>query len=196
MQLHHELRRAALDGVGAGLVVAFTGGDVLPDVFRREGLEADLRNRCDALELRIVLQHHRGQHLVQPPRKRAEHFGRLPAARRLAENVAVDRDRGIRGEHRRPRQAALLQTPPAGLRLGARDALYIGARGFARQHRFIEFGISLGIVAEQQQLEAHADLRQQFAAPRAARSKIDAAVELGNHGSAKFKANPCGRDVP
>src|SRR4029079_3340480 len=48
-----ELRGAPLDGVRAGLVVAFAGGDILPDVFRREDLELDLRDRNGALELRF-----------------------------------------------------------------------------------------------------------------------------------------------
>src|SRR5689334_10826695 len=41
-QLDDEARGAALDGVRAGLVVAFAGGDVLLDVLRAQLLEAHL----------------------------------------------------------------------------------------------------------------------------------------------------------
>src|SRR6185369_15320222 len=40
-QLDHELRGAPLDRVGAGLVVALAGGDVLADLVRRQRLELD-----------------------------------------------------------------------------------------------------------------------------------------------------------
>src|SRR6267142_5151072 len=45
VQRHHELRGAALDRVGAGLVVAFPCGHVLADLARRQRLEIDFRYR-------------------------------------------------------------------------------------------------------------------------------------------------------
>src|SRR5438105_15659044 len=62
-QLHDEARRAALDGVGAGLVVAFAGGDILRDLVARELLELHLRARQQRLALVVAYQRDRGQHL-------------------------------------------------------------------------------------------------------------------------------------
>src|SRR5919106_4477925 len=44
-QFHHETRRAALDGVRTGLVVALAARDVLRDVFGRERCELHLGDR-------------------------------------------------------------------------------------------------------------------------------------------------------
>src|SRR5258706_16230643 len=63
-QLGDELRRAPLDGVGAGLVVALAGRDIAADLLGREGLEGDLRPRDHGLELRLVLHDDRGPHLL------------------------------------------------------------------------------------------------------------------------------------
>src|SRR5205809_5727573 len=63
-QLCDESRRAALDGVGAGLVVAFAGRDILRDLFARELLELHLRARQRRFELVVAHQRDRGQHLV------------------------------------------------------------------------------------------------------------------------------------
>src|SRR5262245_18452495 len=41
-QLADELRGATLDRIGAGLVVALAGGDVVADLLARERLEADV----------------------------------------------------------------------------------------------------------------------------------------------------------
>src|SRR5688572_4583881 len=63
-QLDHEARGAPLDPVGAGLVVALAGRHVLRDLVARQRLEQDLGGRQRELELVVVLDRHRGQHLV------------------------------------------------------------------------------------------------------------------------------------
>src|SRR4051812_41340677 len=69
-KLDDEARGAPLDGVGAGLVVAFAGIDVLLDLLRRELLEANLRARERALDPVVVLERDRGEHLVAAARER------------------------------------------------------------------------------------------------------------------------------
>src|SRR6185503_9756590 len=67
VQRNHELCGTALDRVGAGLVVAFAGGDVLTDLLGRQRLEIDLRYRQHALELCFVLDRNGREHLVACP---------------------------------------------------------------------------------------------------------------------------------
>src|SRR5579871_6691849 len=63
-QLDDEARRATLDGIGTGLVVALAGSDVVADLVVGERLERDLRHRQRALEVFLVLERDRGKHLV------------------------------------------------------------------------------------------------------------------------------------
>src|SRR6185503_1754421 len=122
-QLHDEACRASLDGIGAGLVVGLAGGDVLRDLFGRELLELHFRARYRRVYPVVAHQRYSGEDLVAPPGKRRQHGGGFLAVGGLAEDAAVESHRGVCGEHRRERQIAQAQQPPAGLRLGARYAL-------------------------------------------------------------------------
>src|SRR3954469_15657581 len=68
-QLDDEARGASLDGIGAGLVVALAGGDVLLDFPRGELLEAHLRARQRALHPVVVLDRDGSKHFVAAARE-------------------------------------------------------------------------------------------------------------------------------
>src|SRR6185503_8465755 len=87
-QLDHEAPGAALDRVGARLVVALAARRVLRDLLGGERLQLHFGARQRNLELVVVLERDRRQHLVAPVRERAEHVGSLGAVARLAENLA------------------------------------------------------------------------------------------------------------
>src|SRR3954468_17048875 len=55
VKLGHEARRAALDGIGARLVVALPGRGVLRDLLRRKLLEAHFRARERSLDPLVLL---------------------------------------------------------------------------------------------------------------------------------------------
>src|SRR5712692_10939246 len=122
-QLGDEARRAALDRVSPGLVVAFAARDVLPDRLFPERPEAHLGHREGALDPAGVFERYGAQYLVAAARQRSEHLGGFLAARGLAEDAAAERHGGVGGEHRRLRQVSLQHAAPAGFGLGARDAL-------------------------------------------------------------------------
>src|SRR5262245_24245251 len=63
-QLDHEARGAALDRVGAGLVVALAGRHVMRDLVRRQLLHLHLGARERELGLVVVLERYGGQHFV------------------------------------------------------------------------------------------------------------------------------------
>src|SRR5687767_5102385 len=61
VQLDDEARGAALDGIGAGLVVALAGRDVLRDLLGRELLELHLGARQRGVQVLVALERHRGR---------------------------------------------------------------------------------------------------------------------------------------
>src|SRR4029077_4303228 len=95
-QLHDKPRRAPLDGVGAGLVVALAGGDVLRDLLGAQLLELDFRARTRRVDALVAHQRHCGEDVVPPPREGGQHRGGLLAVGRLAPGLAVARPRGVR----------------------------------------------------------------------------------------------------
>jgi hypothetical protein len=110
------------------------------------------------------------------PRQRTQESAGLLTIGRLAEDPASERHSGVRGQNRKAHQPALLQPRPSGLRLDTRNAYGVIGRRFAGERRLIEIGRALCALAQQQHLEAHADLLQQLAPSRAARCQIDMAV--------------------
>ena len=69
-----------------------------------------------------------------------------------------------------------------GAQLGARDALDVGLGRFAGARRFERLDVLVGV--GQQQLVAHADLREQLAPARALRREVDEAGAAGASGGA------------
>jgi len=87
--------------------------------------------------------------------------------------------------------AAAAVDPPA-LGLGAGDALHIGGRRLVGEHVLVYVRLGVRPRAKQKQMEAHADLRQQFAPARAARGEVKAAVERDEQcGSVLRRAAKC-----
>src|SRR4029077_13851086 len=68
-QLHDKPRRAPLDGVGAGLVVALAGRDVLRDLLRGPLPELAFRARTRRVDALVAHQRHGGEDVVPPPRE-------------------------------------------------------------------------------------------------------------------------------
>src|SRR3954471_16483564 len=62
-QLHDKPPCAPLDGIRAGLVVAFARGDVLGDLLGAELLELDLRARHRGVDALVAHQRHGGEHV-------------------------------------------------------------------------------------------------------------------------------------
>ena len=101
-------------------------------------------------------------------RELLEHLHRLAPVERLLEDPAVERDRRVGGEHRRERQVPLQHAPPARLGFRTRHALDIQVGQLAGHRDLVDVRALAGPRAEQEQVKAHADLRQQLAPPRAA----------------------------
>jgi hypothetical protein len=106
---------------------------------------------------------------------------------RLADDLAVEVERGVGGQHRARDDGATRDEVGAEFGLGARHALHVGFRRLAGQPVFADFRVVARRQAEQQQVEAHADLRQQFAAARASRGKVNAWID---HGSTTVISGP------
>jgi hypothetical protein len=108
---------------------------------------------------------------------------------RLAQDAPAQGHGGVGTQDGRGRQA----TPPVPghgrLELGAGHPLHVSQRQFAGLHHLQRLGIF--VVAGQQQLEGHADLRQQGLAPWALGGQPDEVVH-GLHGP----VTPGGKDGP
>jgi hypothetical protein len=106
----------------------------------------------------------------------------MPGVIRFAENPAVQRDCGIGSQHRERRQVAQLQRSVSRFGLGAANPPDIVIWRFAGMGSFIHIDIAARIGAQQQQLEADADLFEQFAAARALRGQVNACLDNGHVG--------------
>lgn len=95
----------------------------------------------------------------------------------LAEDRAIDRDGGIGNEDRRWPVAAGHAAGVRRLGLRYRHAAHIGLGRFAGAFGLQRFGVFVG--ARQEQLEAYAELAQQFLAAWALRGEVDERVKRG-----------------
>jgi hypothetical protein len=80
-------------------------------------------------------------------------------------------------KHREAHEAPLSQARPAHLGLGFGYPLHIIDWCFAWNRGFVEIGGAPAPFAQEQDLEAHADLLEQLPAPGTSGGEIDAAVE-------------------
>src|SRR5258706_3911514 len=197
--LAHEHCGAALDGVGAGLVVALAARHVVADLLRRDLAKLHLRSRQRGFQALPLLQGHGREHLVPLSRKRRENFLGVVAIRRLAEDAAVQRYGGVGGEDRRARQSPLEHSSPARDGFFPRDPQHVITRGFARLHVLAQFGARVRSRAKHEQVKRDAELREQLPAPRAARREVDRAVEGRSHEANDYAirvpAIACGTDA-
>jgi hypothetical protein len=126
-------------------------------------------------------QRHRRQHAVGAAGQALQDGHGVGLVLRLADDLAVDLHGGVGGQHRVGDQVALADAPHPGPGLGQRHAHDVILRALVRQHGLVDIRVLARHAAEHQQLEAHADLRQQFAAARAAGGEIDPGLQA-DHG--------------
>ncbi len=108
------------------------------------------------------------------PGQEPQHPRRVGGVGGLAENLLVDADDGVGGEHGEPAQPALHDAVPAHFRLGAADPADVIVGQLGRELRLVDVGAAARrVLAQHQHLERHADLLQQLAPSRAARGEID-----------------------
>ena len=92
-----------LDGVGAGLVQWLAAGDIGGNAGGVDRGEGHLGNDQLTVQAARADHHHRGHHLVGAPGQSRQHRPRVGGIDRLAEDLAVQHDLGIRTEHPRLR---------------------------------------------------------------------------------------------
>jgi len=114
-----------------------------------------------------------GQNAVRLPRQVAQDGRRIGRVDRLADDVAGHFQRRVGGQHRTQQQAPLEEKVDAVLGLGPGDALDIGSRRFAGMQAFVNLRVGAQSAAEDDGVERHPHLGQEFAAARAARGKVD-----------------------
>lgn len=142
----------ALNGVSAGLIQGFTGGDIAPAFGRFEVPKPDVADAA-ATEAARVADGHRGVDLMTAPGEFLQHFNGMLRRFRFAEDQVVGDHAGIRAEHRQ-----IASYPAAGQGLGPRQAFD------EIEGRFIEAG---GLIHGYfQQPVADTDLIQQLTAAR------------------------------
>ena len=162
-QMLDEGSRASLDPVGAGLVHRFAAGHVTADGRFVENGEADLADRERRFQTGFVGQGDRGQHPVRTPREALQDVQGVGGIGRLADHLALEFQRGVRGQHGLRAQAAARGNAHAVLGLGPRHALHIVERRFAGQRSFVDLGVGTRTAAKEKRVEGDADLGQQFA---------------------------------
>ena|SRR5579863_722280 len=94
----NEAAGVALDGIRAGFVVRLARGEIAGDLFGRESRKVDESRLHESAALRVRKsdQSHSGDNGVGSAGKFFEHAARVIAGTRLAENVAIERDNGVR----------------------------------------------------------------------------------------------------
>src|SRR6267378_7424323 len=134
----NEAAGAALDTVGARLVVFFPGGEVARDLFRREGVEVHQGGlgKGDALGIGQTDKGDAGDDGVGAPGKLFEHPSCVVRRARLAEDVAVERYFGVGSDDDRGAHA----TRRDQFGLGGRQTLDEVLGGFARIGSFVDRG--------------------------------------------------------
>ncbi len=131
-----EAPGAALDGVGTRFVVRFAGRKVLGDLFggKRGEVHQSGLDKGDAFGVRKTDESHTGEDGVRAAGKFFQHAARVVGRARLAEDVAVEGDLGVRRDHDG-------RTNSAGgdeVSFGIGKALDEVLRRFARVRRFVD----------------------------------------------------------
>jgi len=150
----YEDRRPALHRIAAGLVGGLAGAPVPVELGRREIAQADVAAadaRCGSVR---VHQRDRGVDLVGATREPLQHRAGLRCIGRLAEDLALERDRRVRRQH--GPSLVRRQPLPQRARLGFGQPQHVGRRRFVGMRGLIE--------RHGPDFVGNADLPQQFAA--------------------------------
>ena len=99
LDARNPARRAALNGVGAGLVHGLAGGHVGRDLLVRQRQESEPPLPRRPLRRPRRSPGHAGNHAVRSAGKQAQHPRRVGRVFRLAQNLVVERDRCIGAQH-------------------------------------------------------------------------------------------------
>jgi hypothetical protein len=103
-------------------------------------------------------------HLVGLAGELTQERNRLVAVRGFAEDPVAERHGRVARQHRIAHQPALPEACPTRFDLGFGHAQHIVARRLIRQRRLVEVRRPVRTFAQQQDLEADADLLEQLAA--------------------------------
>jgi hypothetical protein len=184
-------RGAALDAVGARLVERLAAGDIAADFLLLQQAKTHFADIEHVLRAPAIGDHHGRQHAVGTAGQALQDRHGVGFVFRLADHLAVDFHGRVGGQDGVRNQVPFANAPHAGLGLGQRHANNVFLGTLVRQYRFVDIGILARNATEHQQLEAHADLRQQFAPARAAGGEVDAGFK-GDHPG----FTPCDTGVP
>src|SRR5712692_9183103 len=129
---------AALDAIGAGFVVRLAGGEISGDFLGGESSEVHERglHKGAALDVGKADEGDTGDDGVRAAGKLFQHAARVVGRERLAKDVAVEGDLGVRGDDDGWANGAGGDE----VRLGVSQALNEIVRGFARVRRFVDGG--------------------------------------------------------
>ena len=163
--------RPALHTIGSGFAHGLARGHVGLDLGGRHGRKAHPRLGHGRHALTPFLHRHGRQHPVRLARELLQHALGVLGGFGFAQNVAAQRHRGVRAQHRRRRQALGLEPGHRRVKLEGRDALHVTRRRFTPMHRFQRLGVIVRV--GQQQLVLDTDLCQQLAAAGTLGSQVD-----------------------
>ena len=133
-----EARGYALDGVGAGFVEGFAGGEVAVNVFSGELGEMDESGFDESAALGVGKTNERdaGEDDVGAARKLFEHVAGVVGGARLAEDVGVEGDDGVGGDDDGGANGASSDE----FGFGAGEALDVILRRFIGEGSFVDGG--------------------------------------------------------
>ena len=164
----------ALNAVGTGLVHRFAAVDVMADFRFVQRGKAHFTDRQGRLQAFVEDDTNCCQHTMRLPGKALQDASGIGGIYRLADDFAVEFERGIGGQHRLAKQLAPADDLPAMPGLGLSDPLHVVDRCFAKQRILAGFRVFSRRQAKTQGVESDANLVQEFAPTRAARGKVEA----------------------
>ena len=135
-----EQGRATLDAIAAGLVEGLPAGEVGGDLRLGERLEGHHALGMDHARIAPIYRRHPGQDGVGAAGIAPQHGGGLGPVRRLAENMAIQGDGGIRRQDRPGWQPAAGLGEHARFRLAAGQSQDVIQGGLVRQRRLVHIG--------------------------------------------------------
>ncbi|EXI67692.1 MAG: hypothetical protein AW07_04493 [Candidatus Accumulibacter sp. SK-11] len=125
---------------------------------------------------------HGSQHAMTSPRQTLQNATCLIGISRLADQLASQFQRRVGSQNRLRQQASPADKLAAVRHLAARQPFDVVPRVFAGQRRLVDRRVFARRTAEADGVEGDADLSQQLAPARAARSEMDALLQqAGSH---------------